>query len=318
MAKPPCNSLGKPDDGSEMGIVLELIALAGVVGAFGTAAALAEKLGTETFLGVTGLTALWIAAAAGAVATLIFVGLHWYHSCLKKNETLKECSSGVVNNIVEAWSSSKEGFLPFTAKHDRVDIVVKSMYWDLLIGPFVLFVHCNDDADSSPILRAYYKDPSVCAAGMGATIGAAVAVVPAILAGLAVAALIGCAATLFFGCLLAILVAALVAAAVVLIGAIIGGHIGRGLAEDTSPSSPEKSLVTGDYVMTRGGLMPRGEDEFARVYWFVDETSLLGKSMGQSPFSFKDPDDPNTGISAFDGCRVPPTTSSTPPGSEIK
>ena len=55
--------------------------------------------------------------------------------------------------------------------HDRLDVVVKSNYWNIVENN-ALYIYCADDADQSPIMHCYYEDKSVCAAGLGSTIGA--------------------------------------------------------------------------------------------------------------------------------------------------
>jgi hypothetical protein len=128
----------------------------------------------------------------------------------------------------------------------------------------------------------------VCAAGLGSTIGGIVGAVGGILAGVAIAAAIGCATIIF--CLIAILVAIVVAVVVVLVAAFIGGQIGHAAATNTAPAAGGTPLVVGDNVTTKGGLLTSAYDQGARVYWFVTETTLHGRSTGSAPFSHTDPD----------------------------
>ncbi|HJQ39440.1 MAG TPA: hypothetical protein VKB93_20040 [Thermoanaerobaculia bacterium] len=219
MAKPICGSQGAPVDGSVGGVLDHLIAVGGLVGAITSIIALTEKTALVTLLGVTAPAAIWLAAVAGALAAGFVVFDFYRHRCLTSPDTLAACSAGVVSGTVESFSSVSQDIFPFAGMHDRVDVVVKSIYWPL-VETNAGFVHCNNDVDSSPILRGYYKSAEVCAAGLGATIGAGIGVVPGILAGVAIAAAIGCATIIL--CLLALLVAALIAAIVVIAAAIIG------------------------------------------------------------------------------------------------
>jgi hypothetical protein len=53
-------------------------------------------------------------------------------------------------------------------------------------------------------------------------------------------------------------------------------------------------LMQGDYVTTQGGLLTSGDDQGARVYWFVNMTAVHGNihntSGNHPPFSHTDPD----------------------------
>jgi len=232
---------------------------------------------------------VWLGAIVGALAAFALVFSFWYDRCLSSPDALDGCSAGVVNGAVPSFSSTSEQVLAFNAQHDRVDVVVKSTYWHLL-ETNALWIFCAGDNDESPLIHAYYKDPQVCAAGLGATIGAGVGVVGGILLGCIAGAAIGCATVIL--CILAILVALIVAAATVIVAAVVGGQIGRAASGGTAPStSTGEALRTGDYVTTKGSIVALDEDNGARVYWFVSDTTLHGRSTGSPEFSFHDPDD---------------------------
>jgi hypothetical protein len=241
-----------------------------------------------TILGVTAPAAVWLAAVAGALITFAVVVDFYRVRCLSNPDTLAACSAGVIETLVPAFNSATDELFPFTAMHDRVDVVIKCIYWPLSVVA-AGFVQCNIDPLSSPILRGYYKSSKVCDAGLGSTIGGVAGVVGGIIAGAAIAAAIGCATIIL--CIFACLIALIVAAVAVLVGALIGGQIGKAAAGDSSPTSSDGSaLMQGNYVTTQGGLLTSGDDQGARVYWFVETTTLHGVSAVSSPFSHTDPD----------------------------
>jgi hypothetical protein len=203
----------------------------------------------------------------------------------------------VIQRIVPAFSSATDQIFPFTAMHDRIDVVVKCVYW-FLVENNAAMVICNTDPDMSPILRGYYKSNKVCGAGVGAivgaAIGAAVGIFLGVLAGGAIAS-IACGPFAWLCAIivviLAVLVALVVAVACVLAGAFAGGQIGRAAASGGPPAADDGSiLMISDYVTTSGGLLTSGDDDGARVYWFVSKTTLHGASLLPSPFSHTDPD----------------------------
>jgi hypothetical protein len=242
---------------------------------------------TWTFI-VAAPAGVWLGAIVGALAAWALVFSFWYDRCLSSPDALDGCSAGVVNGGVPSFSSTSEQVLAFNAQHNRLDVVVKSAYWDL-VETNALWIFCAGDRDQSPLIHAYYKNPQVCAAGLGATIGGGVGVVGGILLGCIAGAAIGCATVIL--CIVAILVALIVAAATVIVAAVIGSQVGRAVAGGAGPAaSTGEALRTGDYVTTKGSVVSLDDDSGARVYWFVDDTTLHGRSTGSPEFSFRDPD----------------------------
>jgi hypothetical protein len=230
---------------------------------------------------------VWLAAAVGALVTWGTVFAFYYERCHQSFKTEAGCSAGVIEDTVPAFNSATDWLFPFTAQHDRVDVVVKCVYWSLATTN-AAWVWCSDDKDS-PIIRCYYKTSQVCDAGLAATIGGGIGALGGILLGVLAGAAIGCATVIL--CILAIIVAALVAAAVVLAAALGAGAITGLAAGSSSPtSSAGNKLLVGDYVTTCGGVMTSGDDNGSRVYWFVDTTIQHGKSSGSAPFDHTDPD----------------------------
>ena len=245
-------------------------------------------------------------ATAGLVAALIvFVTVVFYlhDRCQGSDEGFTECAAGVVQSVVQDFNSVWDEIFPFTAMHDRIDLVVKSKYWDKVENNAV-HVFCTDEPTPrrSEIMRCYYFTDRVCNAARGATVGAAAALIPAIYAGAAVAAAVGCATVIL--CLLAIVLAALIAAAAVLVGAIVGGQIGKAASDDTSPIDDSGTEISvGDLITVNGKLMTRGFDEGANVMYWVESSSLSGRasdSMPNNPFSYCELDDEFT----MDACPV--------------
>jgi len=286
--KPACGSQGSH-------VSTALTTLIAIFGAVSTAAnigkavygAVTEHVANWTFI-VAAPTAVWFAAVIGALVAWGLVFSFWYDRCLSSPDALAGCSAGVVNATIASFASTSEKILAFTGQHARVDVVVKSGYWHL-VETNSAWIFCAGDSDSSPILRGYYKSPDVCGAGLGATIGATAGVVGGILVGCIAGAAIGCATIIL--CLLAILVALIVAAAVVIAAAIIGGQIGRAAASGSTPTSSSGDAISlADYVTTKGSLVQLDDDNGARVYWFVSDTTLHGRSTSAPEFSFRDPD----------------------------
>jgi hypothetical protein len=181
-------------------------------------------------------------------------------------------------------------------------VVVKPNYWNLVTLPSSQFVWCNNDLLTSPLLRSYYFSSEIQGAAIGSMVGAGIGAVGGFIAGLLVGVLIGCATIIL--CLLAFLVALIVAAVAVLVGAFAGGNIGRAIAGNSSPSgSPSgglpiiQTVSNGDYVSINANLILYPDDNNAVVAWWVDNTTISGRSKrgegvgGSSPFNFTDPRD---------------------------
>jgi hypothetical protein len=285
--KPICGSQGESTDDTLTFILFALGLLGTIIGIVQGAAWTVAQAQAVTLLGITAPGGVWLGGVGGGVLVLVIVFGFYFKRCLEDPDGLDACSAGVVNGIVESFDSPVNEVFPFTAMHDRVDVVVKSIYWNL-VQENAQFVKCAGDPDASPVLQGFYYSDEVCAAALGATIGAAAGAVVGIIVAAAIAA-IGCATIIL--CILAILVAALIAAGAALAGAFIGGQIGKAIAGDSDPTATGGNTIqTGDYVTTKGNLITSGDFDGARVYWFVEETTLHGRSTGAPQFSFTDPD----------------------------
>lgn len=288
--KPTCGSQGESTDD----MMKLILAIWGILGTIGSVVGfVTNATAIITILGIAASGLIWLSAAAVALGIVITVGAFWFDRCLADPDGKEACTAGVINEIVKAFSSTAEQIFWFTAQHPKVDVVVKSLYWDEVVQ-LALFVKCSGK-DESPIISGFYHSDQVCAVGLGSLIGAVVGGVVGIIAGVAIAAAIGCAATgpFYILCLIiAILVAAIVAAIITLIGAGVGGGIAGGIAGTDEPLSDDGGNVLheGDYVSTFGKLITSGSMDGARVYWFVERTVLHGRSTGSPQFSFTDPD----------------------------
>ncbi|HEY6045032.1 MAG TPA: hypothetical protein VIU65_00430 [Pyrinomonadaceae bacterium] len=283
--KPTCGPQGEPTDD----VLTFILAVLGVIG---TIVGIIKALSSTTIVTLLGISApagVWLSAAGAALVTELVVFGFYYKRCLEDPDGLAACSAGVVNGIEESFNSASDELFPFTAQHNRVDVVVKSIYW-FLVQSGAFFVKCAGDALGSPMIQSFYETDAVCAAGLGATIGGGVGVVGGILLGVLAGAAIGCATIIL--CLLALLIAAIIAAATVIVGAFIGGQIGKAAAGDSAPTETDtgNAIQVGDYITTKGNLITSGDFDGARVYWFVTNTTLHGHSTGTPQFSFTDPD----------------------------
>jgi|GEM_PF-2498913 len=241
---------------------------------------------------------------AGALAMLGLVSFYVINRCTS-DKGLRECVAGVVHEIVQDFNDAVQEIFPFTAMHDRVDVVVKSRFWDV-VEDGQAFVHCTDEVPPrrSEIMRCYFFTDRVCSAATGAEIGAGIGAVAGMIAAVAIAAAIGCATIIL--CLIALIVAALVAAIIVLVGAFAGGQIGKAVSDATSPSSSGgTTIAVGDLITVNGNMVRREFDEAANVMWWVTSSSLSGSAPAgtpNSPFSYCELDE----IFPMDGCPLPP------------
>lgn len=278
--KPPCGQQNATVD-SDLTTILWLVGLISLL------ATLATKLpAIKNWLIAQGVgLGVPLAAIGGALIAFTIVFIIAYNRC-RLREGVQACSAGVINEIVPSFDNGVDQFFAFTAMHDRIDVVVKSIYWHLVQNN--VFVRCAGDADGSPMIGGYYYSKDVCAAGTGALIGGAAGIIPGVLAGVALGVLIGCATVIL--CLLALIVAALVAAAIVIAAAVIGAQVGRALSEESTPSAGDVALRVGDYVTTSGNLMNIEFLDGARAYWWVTDSALHGHSNASAPYSYLDPD----------------------------
>jgi hypothetical protein len=270
-----------------LGILKAIEVVGGVLTIFGVA------------VGATGGAA--IMAGLVGVAGIIMVGLFVSDRCIQ-GDGLRNCIAGVVNEIVGSFSETSEDLFPFTAMHDRLDIVVKSRYWPLVEASGA-YVFCVDTGRGrSEVMRVYYFNPQVCNAAKGALYGSVAGAV----VGIVIAAILisGCATIIL--CLLALLLAAIIAAVAVLAGAFVGGQIGKAASSDLTPddSTLGTTLRTGDLVTVVGNTQKREHDLGANVIWWESSTSLHGHVTDGTPqpFSHCDIDEQL----ATDSCGLPP------------
>lgn len=300
--RPRC---GTPDSSlvpaplSKIGSVIGIISgIAGVIG--GVIKATDTVVGIATALGAASSGA--ISGTLGALAVVIIIGVYTFDRC-KKTDGLAECVAGVVNEIVQDFSTAIEEIFPFTAQHDRVDVVVKARYWDVVENGNAK-VLCTDETPPrrSEIMRCYYFTDRVCNAARGSVIGAGIGGAAGIFAAAAVGAAIGCATVIL--CVLALLVAAIVAAVAALVGALAGGQIAKAASDDSSPSASGTEISVGDLITVNGNMLKREEDEGANVLYWVTSSSLSGEmpaTAPSNPFSYCEVDD----VFTMDACPRP-------------
>jgi hypothetical protein len=303
--RPRCGEIAVQEEPISKVVVIVggIVTIIGLIVKFESVKSAAESaasyLGGMYFAGAT-------AGFIGAVAVLATISWYVHDRCNpKQGESV--CLAGVVQNIVQDFNDFWDDLLPFSAMHDRVDLVVKSRFWDIVENNATL-VHCTDvPIDSlrkSEIFRAYYFTDRVCNAARGAMVGGSVGAVPGILLAALAAAAIGC--ITFFGCLLALLVAALIAATMVLAGAWAGGHIAKG--EESSPEDDSgTSISIGDLLRVSGPIFSKEYDNGANVMWWVDTSALSGNvydRVPNNPFSYCEIDEEFM----MDGCPrvIPP------------
>jgi len=268
-----------------------------VTGVFGVAGAIGTVV---AFIKVGATTAnLYIAAIIAVVTTWLIISAFYYENCLDSPRTFPACSAGVIEATVAAFTSLADQLFAFAASHDRIDVVVKSVYWDL-VGKNAPYVNCSPN-DNSPMLSGFYHNDAVCAAGLGGSIGAAVGGVLGVflgaLAGGAIASL-ACGIWVWVCAIAALVVAMIIAAVCAIVGAVLGSAAGRWTAESgralpIDPNAPDVSypaLTVGDYVTTKGNLISDSDANGMYVYWFVTDTTLHGRSTSTTPFSSQDPD----------------------------
>lgn len=238
-------------------------------------------------------TAASVGAISGAVSGLAvtaIVGNYARDRCVAPRG-LAECVAGVVVNIVCSFSSGWDYLLPFSAMHDRVDIVAKSLDWDK-IEHGGAYVFCTDQAPPrrSALMRCYFHDPAVCTAARGAVIGAGLGALGGVIAGAAAAALIGC--SVIIACLFAIFAAAVAAAASTLFGAMIGGHVAMNDPDLERPTDTEgKVIAVGDLVTIGGNMLRREHDQKANVLYWATSVDLHASSSSPRPYSYCDIDE---------------------------
>jgi len=250
-----------------------------------------------------------ISAALAAVVMIVFIGLYAIDRCTQ-GDGLAECVSGVVQTVQESFSSALDELFPFTAMHDRIDVVSKSQYWDVIeSGEAFVFCTIEPIPRRSEIMRCYFFDSQVCGAAKGALIGGIAGAVAGVLIAAAVIAAIGCATVIL--CLFALILAALIAVVAVLIGALAGGQIGKAASDDDTPTAGSgETISVGHLVTVHGNMQKREFDDSANVMYWASSAQFHGASVSPQPFSYCEIDDELT----MDGCpRVPPPPPPPPP-----
>ncbi len=258
---------------------------------------IAKFLGLESAGGVfSPETLAGIFVGVGTAIVVLAIIVLFYASRCDSIENSLECVAGVVHEIVQDFSSITEEIFPFTAMHDRVDIIVKSKYWQVVESGNPKRVFCTDETipRRSVIMRCYYYTDRVCKAARGALAGAILGAFGGAVNSILAAAAIGCAAGPIF-CLLAIIVAMLIAATATLVGAFVGGQIAKASSDDTTPTNDDKRVISvGDLISVTGNMLMLDNDEGANVLWWVKSTSPCGKvpdSTPNNPFSYCEIDD---------------------------
>ncbi len=306
--KPLCGSAGQATGDSILSRILAWLGIISSVG--GAASAVAQAVAAKTIITILGVSAtagMWLAGVAGAVVGLIIIVASVVDR-LSSRKGLRGCYAGVVTSITPSFNDFASNIAPYTAQHDRVDVVVKPTYWSLVNHG--LYVYCDTDSLESPLIRSYDFSSEIVGAAVGSIVGGVAGAVAGILIGAAVAAAIGCATVIL--CLFALLVAFLIALVAVLVLAFAGGQIGRAAAGDSSPTGTPSAggaatdIAAGDYVTVNGNMVLYPEDNNAIVAWWIESTTVHGRSTsgegtgGSSPFPFTDPRD----HLEPDGCRI--------------
>ena len=274
------------------------------------------------------IVVLVLAAVLAGLAIIAAIAITAYDQCTEepyavtdsgivKIKGTKECVTGVVNSVVSDFSSpfSLSWLLPWTANHDRIDVIVRSNYWEAVESNNADVI-CTDEEipRRSEILRCYFFTERVCDAAKGALVGAVLAfivivVIAAIVVGgvaLAVLAAAGCALTAIptwgVGCWAVIVIAVIAFAALVgavtLAGGIVGGLVVVATSQPSRASDDSGTAITvGDLITVHGKMLVREETvEFfdtlkVNIFWWVSSSLLQGKMSGLPPFSYCDVND---------------------------
>lgn len=280
-----------PQIGSALGVIAAIIsAVIGIASAADKIPAIVSALG-----GIGGGSA--ISGLFAVVAVIIVIAVFGLNRCTQ-GKGLRTCIAGAVSFIEESFSDAGQEIFPFTSQHTRVDVTVKSFFWNMLEQSSA-FVFCSDASypERSEIMRCYYYTERVCNAVTGSLVGAVVGGVGGIILGVVIGAAIGCAASgpFYALCLLLVLlIAAIVAAVAALIGAFIGGQIAKAASDNTQPTSDSGNpIAVGDLVTVNGNMEQRDYDNKANVMWWTSSTSFHGRLRDDTPqpFSYCDIDE---------------------------
>ena len=238
----------------------------------------------------------------GAAAGTLMAGTWVVSSALQhliEPDGVHRCYAGVLNEIVRAFSSAWDYVFPWTAEHERYDVVLNAKYWDIpVLGGGQPYVWC---ADNSPLIRSYQRHDGVIGAALGSIVGAVVGGLLGIgVFGPMVAGLLACLAAFPIGflCLLfAFLLIFLVSAASTVVAAILGGNFGHAVGVTTSTgrgTTPLRAEVGTFLTVKRGNLVQYGADYNAVVAYWAHDIALCGQCRrANPPFSFEDADQPD-------------------------
>ena len=296
--KPLCGNAGSATGDTILSRISGWLGLISTIGGIvsGVSQAIAAT-SIITILGVSATAGMWLAAVAGAVVGLVII-IASVVDRLSDRKGLRGCYAGVVTSITPSFSDFASNIAPYTAQHDRVDVVVKPTYWSLVERG--LFVYCDTDSLESPLIRGYDHSTEIVGAATGSIVGGVAGAVAGILLGALAAAAIGCATIIL--CIIALIVAALIALVAVLILAFAGGQIGRAAGSSSPTGTPSgggasAQIASGDYVTINGNMVLYPEDSNAIVAWWIGNTTVHGRSAsgegtgGSAPFRFTDPRD---------------------------
>jgi hypothetical protein len=213
------------------------------------------------------------------------------------------CWAGATNDVTASFSRMRDWIFPYAAHHSYLDVVVKSAYWPLAVHG-AHWVHCAKPGEPrSYVLRTYFHDSAVCAAGEMVTNDLSVIVlflagfVSGVLAFAFISGSLVVACTTVILCPVAIIIAAfliaiIVAVLVVLLLAAVLGNIGRGLSRAfgsersrSRPNDPETGalLGIGDLITVSGRVYTNPDLDGANVGWFGDPRSVMLHGRIQSP-----------------------------------
>jgi hypothetical protein len=272
---------GAPDTPPTLATAIAVFATALIGGIFG--------LGLYVFIAaihpIVALVVLEVWAIIVVAAAVGFIYVFFRKRCSQPAGETK-CIAGVVNNVIPAFSSWTDILFPFTAMHDRIDLVTRCQYWPLVTAG-AAFVEASPK-DGSPILQVFVFNDEVCNAVIYAFVGGVIGGLLFGSAGALVAAPICSIPPL---CSLALLVVFLVSLLGVFLGQLIGGNIAH-LTTRFPPTTPV--VPKGEYFAAQGTLIVDDDLKGAVIMWFADSTATHGSSNDVSGlttgFSHTDPD----------------------------
>src|SRR4051794_32628111 len=154
---PRCGNAAADVSPAPLTTLLEIIGILGVIATIIGAIAKLEVVNGVIMIGsvAVGSAAAGgaIAGAAAAIAVIVIIAVFAFDRCLQ-GDGRPECVAGVVDVVEDSFSSASDEIFPFTAMHDRVDLIAKSFFWDV-IESGEAFVFCTPDPHprTSEIMR---------------------------------------------------------------------------------------------------------------------------------------------------------------------